>query len=490
MPHISKSSFIRGLQCHKSLYLHFRQPELKDEISQAQQHIFNLGYDVGTTAQQRFPGGIDASRGKPQEVRQALDYTQELIASGQKVIYEGAFSNGQTLCYIDILVFQENRWEAYEVKASTQKRDYHLNDISFQYHAIRSTGLDLTEISLMHLNTAYVRKGDLDVKQLFTTINLTDHAKQMQAEVTAKTLAMQQMLSVSQLPDIPAGSQCTHPFTCDFYGHCHKDIIQESDIFTGVKSVSKAKIEKLRQAGVKSLDDIPDNILFTAKEWVILKGVLNDEINRNKPALDAFVRHLQYPLYFIDFETIQLSIPIYNESRSYQQIPFQYSLHIINSPGEAPVHKEFLGTPPNDPRPHFITNMLEHLGTSGHIIIYNNSFEPPRIRELARDFPDWKNQLLALISRIVDLMVPFRKLHLHTPAMKGSYSIKAVLPALVDDVSYNDLEIQEGGTASLTYQSLYTDNDPTSIATKRKNLIEYCTLDTLAMVELLKKISE
>jgi hypothetical protein len=388
---------------------------------------------------------------------------------------------------MDILVNNDGRWQAYEVKASTSPKEYHYTDISFQYYVIRASGLDLAEISLMHLNTKYVRRGELDAKQLFTTINLTSFAREKQQDVKQNLQALQQMLAQNIVPPIETGPQCTHPYTCDFYGFCHQDEV--TDIFSGLKSVKRSKIELLREAEVSSLDEIPPSIRFTNKEWIILQGLFKDEVNRNRPALEAFVRQLQYPLYFIDFESMQLPVPRYDESRSYQQLTFQYSLHIVNSSGEAPIHQEYLGTPPDDPRPQFIINMLDQLGTSGSILIYNSAFEPPRVRELARDFPAYAKQLHDLLSRFVDLMVPFRSLHLYTPAMRGSYSIKAVLPALVPHLSYAALGIQDGGTASLTYLSLYNDSDPMLIQQKRKDLLEYCKLDSLAMVELLKQIS-
>jgi len=222
-PTISKSSFIRGKQCLKSLYLHINDPGLKDKISEAQQRIFNIGHETGRLAQDLFPGGIDASRGKPQEVKEAVAYTQELIASGQEVIYEAAFGNGETLCYMDLLVKKDGEWQAFEVKASTALKDYHLLDVAFQYHVICQSGLPLTEISLVHLNNKYVRRGEIDIDQLFTIHNLTLQAKEMQAIVKENLQQMQAMLVSGQQPDIETGKQCTHPFTCDFYGYCHRD---------------------------------------------------------------------------------------------------------------------------------------------------------------------------------------------------------------------------------------------------------------------------
>jgi hypothetical protein len=154
---ISKSSFIRGMQCHKSLWLHLNQPEERDEISEAQQQIFDIGHNVGELAQQLFPGGIDASRGDHSQIREAIAYTAELIAGGQPVIYEAAFSDGETLCYMDILVKESDGWAAYEVKASTSVKDYQVNDVAFQYYVITRSGLPLKRISLVHVNNQYVR---------------------------------------------------------------------------------------------------------------------------------------------------------------------------------------------------------------------------------------------------------------------------------------------------------------------------------------------
>ncbi len=162
----------------------------------------------------------------------------------------------------------------------------------------------------MHLNNAYVRRGELDVQQLFTIVNLTRQAQETQESILASLTDMQEMLLQNTVPQIEVGPHCAKPFTCDFYGFCHQN--NETDIFTGVKNIKKGKIDQLREAGVNSMDAIPDRLHFTAKEWVILKGVLNDEIRINKPALNDFVSKLHYPIYFIDFETMQPSIPLYN----------------------------------------------------------------------------------------------------------------------------------------------------------------------------------
>jgi hypothetical protein len=461
---ISKSSFIRGMQCRKSLWLHFYLPEERDEISESQQQIFDNGHNVGLLAQQLFPGGVDASRGEYEKVQEAAAYTAALIDGGQPVIYEAAFSDGETLCYMDILVKEADGWAAYEVKASTQVKEYQIKDVAFQYYVITRSGLPLKRISLVHINNQYVRHGELDLQQLFTVEEMTRRILPMQKDIPAALLSLQEMLKSGVFPDIAMGTQCNKPFSCDFLDFCRQScVVEEEEV-------------NVRQA------------------------------SRDQDALDEFLADLEFPLYYMDFETIQFAVPRYDESRPYQQIPFQYSLHVQASSeiakwrdsenngrreGEKAsdlTHYEFLGTPPDDPRPKFIESLLARIGESGSIIVWNQAFEKTRLKEIARDFPEYATRIELLFDRFADLMVPFRRKHLYMPEMNDSYSLKAVLPALIPDLSYSDLNIQEGGTASLTYESLYYDVEPDSARLKRDNLLEYCKMDTLSMVKILKQL--
>ena len=440
---ISKSSFIRGMQCHKSLWLHLNDPEDRDETSESQQQIFETGYMVGFLAQQLFPGGVDASRDEHEKVQEAVAYTAALIDNGQSVIYEAAFSDGETLCYMDILVKESDGWAAYEVKASTQVKEYQINDVAFQYYVITRAGLPLKRVSLVHINNQYVRHGELDLQQLFTIEPMTARILPMQKDIPGKLLLLQEMLKAGVMPDVTMGSQCNKPFPCDFLEFCRQSCVVEE----GEGEARKA--------------------------------------NRDQDALDDFLDDLAYPLYYMDFETIQFAVPRYDESRPYQQIPFQYSLHVQQTKDGPVEHYEFLGTPPADPRPEFIQSLLARIGEIGSIIVWNQAFENTRLREIALDFPEYAAGIDCLLARVADLMVPFRRKHLYTPDMNDSYSLKAVLPALVTDLSYSDLEIQEGGTASIIYESLYQENDPEQVRLNRENLLAYCKMDTLSLVRIL-----
>ncbi|MBK6964908.1 MAG: DUF2779 domain-containing protein [Bacteroidales bacterium] len=483
---LSKSSFVRGLKCPKALFLHIFQPENRDETSESQQNIFNIGHNAGELSQQLFPGGIDASRGEPGEVQAALQYTRELIEQGQEVIYEAAFSDGETLCYMDILVKKDGLWSAYEVKASTQLKDYHIMDVSFQHYVITNSGLPLSGIYLVHINNQYIRRGELDIWQLFTFEDLTSIAENNRLQIAEQLLKLQQMIEAGIMPEIETGSHCDNPYPCDFAGSCHQD--EPYFLLSDVKGIQGHKALALHNLGIITFEDIPDNFPFTDREWQLAESEMDQKEIRIADALENFKARLEYPLYFMDFETIMPAIPQYNENRPYQQIPFQFSLHVQDLPGAPVSHFEFLGVPPEDPRPRFISELLWCISNKGSIVVYNQAFEQSRLREIARDLPSYAEQINQLFDRMVDLMGPFRSRQLYHPAMKGSYSIKKVLPALVPELSYNDLEISEGGTASLTYMSLYEDQDPESVQLKRENLLKYCKLDTLAMVKLLEKM--
>ncbi|MEI7895390.1 MAG: DUF2779 domain-containing protein [bacterium] len=444
---ISKSSFIRGMQCHKSLWLHLNEPEERSETSEAQQQIFDTGHNIGSLAQQLFPGGVDASRGDHSGIFEAITYTSDLIGDGQKVIYEAAFSDGETLCYMDILVKEVDGWAAYEVKASTQVKEYQVNDVAFQYYVITRSGLPLQRVSLVHLNNQYVRRGEIDIRQLFTIEHMTERILPMQQDIPTKLMAQQEMLKAGLMPEIPMEYHCHHPFNCDFLEFCR----QNGPTNDGEGDVRPA--------------------------------------NRDQDALDEFLSELEYPLYSMDFETIQFAIPRYDESRSYQQIPFQYSLHVQQVKDGSLDHFEFLGTPLCDPRPEFIESLLSRIGDHGSILVWNQAFENTRLRELARDFPEVGAGIDRVINRMADLAVPFRRKHLTMPEMHGSWSLKAVLPAMVPDLSYGNLDIQEGGTASMTYDSLYSDEDAESIRVKRENLLAYCKMDTLSVVRILEMLT-
>ena len=481
---ISKSAFVRGVQCYKSLYLNKHHRELEDPITDSQQAIFDKGTNVGILAQKLFPEGIDLEKYIPSNFSMVFSETKRLLATNSPTIYEAGFKFENLMCFVDILTKTNGSWYAYEVKGSTSVKDVYLWDTAFQYHVITSSGIEIEDISIVFINNQYVRNGDLDINQLFTIESVKDRILPMLPKVRKHIKQMKLMLGSPMVPDINIGPQCNDPYTCSFEGHCWKDI-PEYSVFN-ISRLSSEKKFQLYEQGIIEVSDVPDDFPLSDNQQLQVLTEKTGETTINNHEIKEFVNSLQYPLYYLDFETFQSGIPMFDQSRPFQQMTFQYSLHIQYEPNGDLTHKEFLAEAKDDPRIPLIEKLINDIGTSGDIIVFNKGFETARINEIANDFPRYRNQVDNMICRIKDLMLPFSQKHYYKPEMKGSYSIKKVLPALVPELSYKALNIAQGGDASLAFDSLYNETDQLKINQVRNDLLEYCGLDTFAMVEIIK----
>jgi hypothetical protein len=485
---LSKSTFIKGMQCHKAFYLNKHHKELKEEVSAAQEAIFTQGTSVGELATQLFPGGVDCTPESFYDFHAAVIRTQEEIKKGTKIIYEAAFQYNGVLAALDILVKDKNGWKAYEVKSSTSISEaYHL-DATIQYYAITNSGIELKDISIVYINNEYEKNGPIDVNQLFTIESVKEVVLKLLPGIPNKVAALKKVLLQKDIPTVDIGPHCSDPYGCDFAGHCWKHIPDYS-IFNISRLTSDKKFEFYKK-GIVSFNDIPDDAALNENQWMQVTSELNNETHSDKKKIREFVNDLHYPLYFMDFETFSTAVPIFDKSKPYQQLVFQYSLHIKSAANGELIHKEFLAeTNGNDPRIPFIEKLIADCGTKGDILVYNIGFERGKLNDLALIFPKYSAGINKIIERLKDLMVPFQQRWYYSPAMQGSYSIKKVLPALVPELSYDDLNISEGGTASNTFAAMLMGEFEGDVALTRKDLLEYCKLDTLAMVEILNKLN-
>ena len=483
---ISKSSFTRGLQCHKSLYLKKHHPDLEDPISESQQAIFDGGTDIGILAQQLFPGGVDLGDFIPGNFPKAFSETGRLLSEENTTIYEAGFKHENLLCFMDILTGTDKKYKAYEVKGSTSVKDIYLWDTALQYYVITSNGIELEDISVVYLNTSYIKNGEIDVHQLFTIESVKERILLLQPEVKQHIKQMNAMLAIPDIPDIVIGPHCSDPYDCSFMGHCWKQVPNNSVFsYKGIKGNTKWE---LFNSDIITVEEVPDNYPLNNTEQLVVSSLKNKSSYINKDAITSFVEGLVYPLYFLDFETLfMVSIPIYDNSSPFQQIPFQYSLRVQKKKDSNVEHLEFLAdaTKDIDPRISLIENLIRGIGTTGSIITYNESFEKGRLREIKACFPQYSAKIDNMISRVVDLMGPFRSRHLYTHDMKGSYSIKKVLPALVPELTYEGMDIADGGAASSSFMKLFNESDSATINKTRGDLLKYCEMDTFAMVEIL-----
>jgi len=482
---LSKSSFIKGIQCEKQLYLYKYHYDWMDKVGESQQAVFDRGTNVGILAQKLFPEGKIATK-DPKKSDEAVGNTKKLIANGTKVIYEAAFFYDDILVISDIIVKKGNDWFIYEVKSSTSISETYFLDASIQFYVLTHAGLNVKDISIIYINNQYIRMGGLDINILFNIESVQVQVAHKQRYIETETARLKKILMQSDIPNIPIGIQCSSPYPCSFYGHCWKNVPEYS-----VFDIANLKIDKkfeLYNNGYVILEDIPTDYKLNDNQRMQVESHKNNNKVIDNAAIKDFLSEINYPVYFMDFETFMPAVPMFSGSRPYQQIPFQYSLHYLETKDSELKHDEFLADAGGDPRIPFIVKLLNDTKGAGTILVYNKAFEITRLKEIARDFPEYTNKINDRIARIIDLMIPFQKRFYYTPEMKGSYSIKYVLPALVPEMRYNDLEIKEGGTASIAFESLYYESNFIRIKEIRENLLSYCAMDTLAMVKVLKEL--
>ena len=484
---LSKSTFIRGLQCEKSLYLYKHHYNLKDPTPTSLQAVFDQGTNIGLLAQELFPNGSDASPENHFKMVESVGKTQKFISQGESIIYEATFQYNNVLAALDILVKDEEGWKAYEVKSSTKVSETYIKDAAIQYYTITNSAIDLKDISIVHINKEYTKDGELDIHQLFKIESVYDQVLEFLPQITNEIRRLKNVIESPEVPNVEIGKHCSDPYECDFRGTCWKHIPDYS-----VFNISRLKKDKkfdLYNQGVITLDDIdlsqtdlnPNQVLQVQSE---INGTSHIDIEE----IRNFTNGLNYPLFYLDFETISPAVPKYNVSRPYQQLVFQYSLHIQETSTSKLEHHEYLADPSIDPRIGFIEQLIHDCGSSGDILVYNIGFERGKLNDLIYIFPEYSNELRGIVNRLKDLMIPFQQKWYYTPEMRGSYSIKSVLPALVPELSYNDLEIKEGGTASNTFLSMVNGTFEGDVKQTRKQLLEYCELDTFAMVKILEKL--
>lgn len=482
---LSKSQFIRGLQCHKSLWLYKNKPSLRSKPATQEKALFETGNQVGDLACQLFPDGIEIEF-NPNDFAGMAQQTMALIAKGQEVIYEATFQQKGLFVMADILVKNDDKWDVYEVKASTKVKEYHKNDAAVQWYAL-SEVLDLNSISIIHINNQYERQGSLDIHQLFHVENITDIVEAKQTEVSIHLQAMENMI-LEEEPEIEIGPQCSDPHDCDFKTHCWKDISSPS-VFDLYRMRADKKFELYRQ-GITTYDQIPASQKLSDVQQAQVESYLNQKTLVDKSIIQSFIGTVQYPIHFFDFETFQEAAPRFDGQKPYVLMPFQYSLHIQHTDGTVE-HKEYLGDEHTDPRQALAEQMVNDILSHGSLMAYNQSFEKRVIRELAQSFPQYKTELMQIHDRFVDLLDPFRALGYYHPNFNGSFSIKSVLPAMFPndpELDYKELDIQNGGMAMDTFANLHRLKEPSQRDKIRHDLLAYCHLDTLAMVRIYEKL--
>jgi len=484
----SKSKLLAYRQCPKRLWLEIHRPELREDSS-ATQASFKVGHKVGEIAQKLYDpmGKGQLINAQEEGFASAFARSSGLLASSQP-IFEAGFKAGGALAFADVMLPKrkagQRTWRMVEVKSSTSVKDYHRDDTAIQAFVARAAGVPLSSIVLAYIDSDWVYPGGGDYQGLLVEEDLTKEAFARDAEVKAWIAEAQTIAAKSKEPNLRTGGHCNDPYECGFLEYCQGQEIQaEYPVQWLPRIQSKALKSHLQDGSVIDMREVPEELLNDQQQRVKNHTLAGTTYFDDLSAAAELSAH-KLPAYFLDFETIQFAIPIWKGTRPYQQVPFQLSLHRLGRTGKLE-KKSFLDISGSDPSRQFAETLIEVCGVSGPVFVYNAGFETARIRELGDRFPKLKKLLLAINARVVDLL-PIAQRHYYHPSQQGSWSIKKVLPAVVPELSYGDLDgVQDGGKAMEAFlEAIATDTSQSRKAQIKKQLLEYCSLDTYAMVKL------
>lgn len=488
MRSLSKTKLLAFRQCPKRFWLELHRPDLRVD-SAATQASFQVGYQVGEIAQRIYdPKGhgaiIDV---KVEGFERAFARSTELLQSA-KPIFEAGFSAGGALAFADVMLpvrkSGKKAWRMVEVKSSTSVKDYHRDDAAVQAFIARAAGVPLVSIALAHIDSDWVYPGRDDYQGLLVENDLTDEAFAREIEVKSWIADAQTISRKRTEPKIVTGKQCSEPYACGFIDYCQSQEPQAEYPVSWLPRVQTKALKALIESDcVLEMGDVPDELL-NDRQRRVKSCTLSGEVYFDAENAAADLATYKLPAYFIDFETIQFAVPIWKGTRPYQQIPFQFSVHRLSRTGKLN-HESLLDLSGKDPSKAFAEALIAACGERGPVFVYNAGFETARIKELAERYPRLKRPLLTINDRVVDLLRVAED-HYYHPSQQGSWSIKKVLPAIAPDLNYDALDgVQNGGMAMDAFrEALSVDTSEARKAQIERQLLDYCELDTYAMVNL------
>ncbi|MFC2039863.1 DUF2779 domain-containing protein [Chloroflexota bacterium] len=480
---LSKTKYLTGLQCPKLLWLEINNPEKIPPVDLATQFIFDQGHLVGEIVKKLFPEGVDVPAG---DFIANISATKKLIDE-RKLLFEGGIKAGRIYSRLDILrPAEEDKWDIIEVKSSTSVKDVNIHDVSFQRHCCQSHGLAINRCYLAHINNKYRRNGEIIPEELFTIEDVTDRVEEASHGISDRIDNIFKHMAKDKCPEIDIGPHCHDPYDCALT-ECW-EFLPEDNIFN--LYYGGKKCFGLFESGIITVNEIPDTFKLNEKQTIQKACESSGQPHIDKERIADFLNSLEYPLYYLDFETIGPAVPLFSGTRPYQAAPFQFSLHVVRKETDHPEHFSFLASTPDDPRPAFLSELKRLLGNSGSIVVYNKGFEEGVLKELSLIFPEYAEWIAGIRERLVDLLQPFRGFSYYHPKQKGSASIKKVLPALTGK-GYDTLEISDGNEASIKYFSVIHGKATEKKRSKvLRDLETYCSLDTEGMIWIVDRLSE
>ena len=480
MAGLSKSKIIAHRQCPKRLWLQINQPDLA-ETSSGTEMLFQTGNRVGEIARNLHENGVLVETWRTE---QALIETNELLKGEPRPVFEGAFLADDVLIRADLLLPVTKGFDLVEVKSSSQVKGYHLEDATIQSWVLQQSGVDLASTRLAHIDTSFVYPGGGDYRGLLNYADISAEVGDLIDDVPGWIKAAKNTLTGTE-PNIEPGEQCTHPFECPFMNYCSPCEAEDPSIYSPMilpYKDGKQLGADLIEEGYVNLCDVPES-RFTNPKHQRIHRVSKTGVAELDAEAGRLLRGFPYPRYYIDFESINPAVPIWAISRPYQQITFQWSCHVEHVDGLIE-HYDYLSEGNGDPRRGFAESLINVLKSEGPIYVYFAGFEKTRIQELADLYDDLKPALEAINERVVDLLPIARDYYYH-PDMKGSWSIKVILPTIAAELSYDNLEVGDGAMAMDAFAEMIDESTTQErMEQLREGLLRYCERDTLAMLRL------
>lgn len=487
-PHLSKSRFVSGTQCHLRLWYDTYERHRASPPGAALQAVFDTGHEVGALACKRYPGGHLVAHDHL-HVREALDETRRVVDAGTApVLFEAAFEHEGVLIRADVIErLPGGGWRLVEVKSTTRLKDVFVLDVAIQLRVLQGAGLDVREAGVLTLDRGYVYDGvRLDLDALFRLHPVFDQASALLDEVGAQARAMQATLARPAAPEITPGDHCFHPYACPYHAHCARGRVRPEHGIDELPRLTAEGRAALEAAGVEEIRDVPADFPLTHLQRIVRQAVREGRPLLHGGGVRALAR-LAPPVRHLDFETFAPAVPRFAGTRPYDALPFLFSVHAEGKGGAPPAHADYLHEGEDDPRPPLAARLIEALGREGAVCVWSG-YERRILRALAAALPDRAGALRAIEARLFDLLEPVRGGYYH-PAFRGSFSLKNVLPALVPEAGYDDLAIADGQAAAACYRNALADPDPAARRRTFDALRAYCARDTSALAALRKALA-
>lgn len=502
---LSKSKYKRFCRCPKYLWLDIcrPKPDAQDEGLKARAEA---GDQVGLLARELFEGWTDVTvkTGDRPDIQAMVEKTRACMEQGVQTICEASFLHEGLYCAVDILHREKGGWAIYEVKSSSRitdstgkpkpgvlpkaRKQYDI-DVGYQKYVLEQCGVRVTGVYIITLNPAYVRGETLDRKELFRIHDMQGYLPKILEELPGNIEAARKVLAGEE-PEEAIGEQCFQGERCPHWDYCSGSLPEHS-VFDLYKCTNKWKYYRANKISYADLEGEPS--LDSVQKLQVRFALHDCEPHIDREGIGRFLKKLRYPLYFLDFEAMECVVPEFSGCKPYSHIPFQYSLHCVREPGGEVEHREFLGVSGEDPRRPIAEALCRDIPADACVISYNMSYERSRLKELSELFPDLEKHLLAIRENIEDLLEPFQDGYYYTKAMGRSFSIKSVLPALFPDdpeLNYENLKDVHRGTEAMEVFPRIKDMPPEKQEAARRSLLEYCKLDTYAMVKVWQKLCE